>query len=126
MIVSVFIPWNATGTAIDGSYTIPDTYSDAMGWPFAFVYNRLSPAQPKIGIIVLILALILLTAAFLPRIPAAVPILAGLLAVVIGGLFLIQFVRAPGWSDTLKILQAGFWVFLVSGVVAAVPYRLDL
>ncbi len=122
MLIAAFLPWNATGIALDGSYVIP--FGKPMDWPFAFVWNQLSPGQPRLGIVVVILALVVLALALLPRVPAVATIVAGAVAVLIGVLFLFEFSRAPGWGDTFKILEVGFWVYLVGGVVAAIPFEM--
>jgi hypothetical protein len=124
MIIAAFLPWNATGTALDGSYVIP--FGKPMDWPFAFVWNSLSPDQPRLGIVVLILGVVALALALLPRASGLAAMAVSAVAVLVGILFLVQFSRAPGWSDAFKILEVGFWVYLAGGVLAAVPYKMKL
>jgi len=124
MLIAAFLPWNATGTALDGSFAIP--FGKPMDWPFAFVWNSLSPSQPRIAIVVLLLALAVLTVALLPRVTSAVATGVAAVGVLVGLAFLYQFSRAPGWSDTFKILEVGFWVFLVGAILAAIPYKMKI
>jgi len=124
MILSAFIPWNATGVSLDGTYAIP--FGKAMDWPLAFIWNSLSPSQPRIGMAAIVLGLAILTLAVMPRFPQAVTIAVGAVGILIAFLFLLQFSRAPGWGDTLKIIQAGFWVFLVGAVISALPVKFKL
>ena len=53
-------------------------------------------------------------------------LLASLAGVLIGLLFLTQLARLPGWNDALKIVQAGFWVYLVGAIATMIPTRLEL
>jgi len=124
MLIAAFLPWNATGTALDGTYSIP--FGKALDWPLAFVWNSLSPSQPSIGIVVIVLALIVLALAVLPKATPPMTIAAGSVAALVGILFLLQLSRLPGWGDALKILEVGFWVFLVGAVLAAIPYKMKV
>ena len=127
MVVAVFLPWNATGF---GTSAAGVPYEIAAGkateWPLAFVWNSLSPGQPRIAWVVLILGLAALGAALIPRLPAAMAVTAGAIGILIGLLFLMQMSRLPGWSDTFKIVQAGFWLFFVGAIATAIPARLEL
>ena len=76
--------------------------------------------------VVLVLGLAVVALALMPRLPQVGTIAIGALGVLIAFLFLLQFSRAPGWTDTLKIIQAGFWVFLVGAVLAAIPTKFRL
>jgi len=124
MIIAAFLPWNATGTALDGTYSIP--FGKALDWPLAFVWNSLSPSQPSIGIVAVVLALIVLALAVLPKATPPMTIAAGSVAALVGILFLLQLSRLPGWGDALKILEVGFWVFLVGAVLAAIPFKMKI
>jgi hypothetical protein len=74
----------------------------------------------------IVLGLAILAFAVLPRLPQAATIAVGAVGVLIAFLFLLQFSRAPGWGDALKIIQAGFWVFLVGAVISALPIKFKL
>ncbi|MCJ7725169.1 MAG: hypothetical protein MUP76_02105, partial [Acidimicrobiia bacterium] len=124
MLIAAFLPWNATGTALDGSYVIP--FGKPMDWPFAFVWSSLSPGQPRIAIVVLVLALVVLAVAVLPRVSSGIPAGGAAISLLVGLAFLYQFSRAPGWGDTFTILEIGFWVFLVGSVLAAIPYKMKV
>jgi SH3-like domain-containing protein len=127
LIVATFLSWIKT-TGITGSVG---------GWDVGLpiLWNTNNPGdQPRIGLILLIVGIIGLAAAFIPKTGRGLAAFTGLLGIVIGGLYVIQVIRlfsnlaGASAGDTLShAIGIGPWVALAGGVLlligAMIPER---
>ncbi len=130
LIVATFLSWmkalEAFGTE---SFNGWDTQ-------LAILWTITNPGdQPRIGLILLIVGIVALGAAFIPKAGRALAAITGLLGLVIGGLYTFQVIRFWGQDpinasagDTLgNAVGIGPWVALAGGVLlligAMIPER---
>ena len=128
LIVATFLPW------LKGLFG----ESSAGGWdtPFQILWDTSSPIsdQPRMGLIVLIVGIIALAAAFIPKVGRPLAAFTGVLGIVIGGLYVLQLVRFFGneldatAGDVLSnALGIAPWICLAGGLLlligAMIPER---
>jgi SH3-like domain-containing protein len=121
LIVATFLPW------LRSTLFTPSANGWDLGLPI--LWNITNPGdQPRIGLILLIVGIIALAGAFVPKGGRGVAAAMGVLGVVIGGLYLIQVIRlfgqppiSAGAGDTLGH-AIGFapWIALAGGVLLLV------
>ncbi|MFH1329906.1 MAG: SH3 domain-containing protein [Actinomycetota bacterium] len=117
LIVATFLSW-IKATGITGSVG---------GWDVGLpiLWNIDNPGdQPRIGLILLIVGIIGLAAAFIPRAGRGLAAFTGLLSIVIGGLYALQVIRffdrlaGATAGDTLShAIGIGPWVALAGGLL---------
>jgi hypothetical protein len=130
LIVATFLSWMK---ALDAFGT-----GSVNGWDIGLpiLWTITNPGdQPRLGLILLIVGIVALGAAFIPKAGRALAAITGLLGLVIGGLYTIQVIRFWGQdpinasaSDTLgNAVGIGPWIALAGGVLlligAMIPER---
>jgi SH3-like domain-containing protein len=134
LIVATFLSWNRAVTLAATGDFFPSL--KGWDWPLGFLWSINNPGnQPRIGLIVLILGIVGLAAAFIPKAGRGLAAIAGALGVVVSGLYIIQLIRffgqesaAASARDTLgNALGIAPWIALAGGVLlligAMIPER---
>ena len=120
LIVATFLSWMKALSA----FGTPSVNGWDVGLPI--LWNITSPGdQPRIGLILLIVGIVALAAAFIPKAGRGVAAFCGLLGLVISGLYVIQVIRFwgqdpvnAGAGDTLSnAVGIGPWVALAGAVL---------
>ena len=130
LIVATFLSWMKALEA----FTTPSVNGWDVGLPI--LWSITNPGdQPRIGLILLIVGIVALAAAFIPKTGRGLAAFTGLLGIVISGLYVLQVIRFwgqdpinAGAGDTLShAIGIGPWVALAGGVLlligAMVPER---
>lgn len=95
LIVATFLAWSK-GLAI-GSVGLSWESANGWDWPLGFLWNMNNWGnQPRIGLVVLIIGIVGLGAAFIPRMGRALAAFAGVLGAVVGALYVVQLIRFFG------------------------------
>jgi len=130
LIVATFLSWMKGLEA----FAFPSVNGWDVGLPILWTITNPGD-QPRIGLILLIVGIVALAAAFIPRIGRALAAFTGLLSIVIGGLYVLQVIRFwgqdpvnAGAGDTLShAVGIGPWVALAGGLLlligAMIPER---
>jgi SH3-like domain-containing protein len=130
LIVATFLTWMKALEA----FMTPSFNGWDVGLPI--LWNITSPGdQPRIGLIVLILGIVALAAAFIPKAGRGLAAFTGLLGLVVSGLYIVQVIRLwgqepinAGAGDTLShAVGIGPWIALAGAVLlligAMIPER---
>ena len=115
LIVATFLAWTKAVVALGGA-----AWPSANGWdfPFAFLWEIDTPGdQPRLGLILLIVGILALGTAFIPRIGRGLAALTGVLGAAIGGVYIFQVTRF--WGRDPVSASAGD---VLSNVVGIAPW----
>jgi hypothetical protein len=108
VIVSLFLPWREGGVHV----------SDV---PAAFLWDRTTSSTDPSLLVFLIPAAALLVLGLVPRLGAGLRLLGSIVVLAVAGVFAYQLDRSLfGGTDLGDVLDSGFYVAAVGGVVALV------